>query len=339
MSEYFRPLVRNDFPRPTEALCIAGGTGWFTHAELLRRDGHSERVDIDAIPGPVRDALSRPRGPILGMSLDQPRIMGILNVTPDSFSDGGHNIGPTRATTRGLQMVEDGVDIIDVGGESTRPGAQPVPVEAEIARIEPVITALGHTLNAPISIDTRKVSVADAAIKAGAAMVNDISGFTYDRMLAPYCARLELPVCVMHALGDPETMQENPRYDNVLLDVYDFLAAQVVMLEQSGIPRSRIIVDPGIGFGKALQHNLAILNGISLFHGLGCPILIGASRKGFIGRIASVPEARKRAPGSIAVALAAVAQGVQILRVHDVAETRQALALWCAVQHGERYGA
>lgn len=338
MSEYFRPLVRRDFPRPTQALSIAGGPGWCTHAQVLRRDGSSDLIDVDAIPDALRQALSAPRAPLLGMQLDQPRIMGILNVTPDSFSDGGRNTGATQATTRGMQMVADGVDIIDVGGESTRPGAPMVPAEAEIARIEPVIIALRHTLDAPISIDTRKIGVADAAVRAGAAMVNDVSGFTYDRLLAPYCARMDLPVCVMHARGDPQTMQIDPHYDNVLLDVYDFLAAQIAMLTQTGIQRSRIIVDPGIGFGKTQAHNLAILNGISLFHGLGCPILLGASRKGFIGRISSVPEARKRVAGSVAVALSAVAQGVQILRVHDVAETRQALTLWSAVEQGEHYG-
>ncbi|WP_342749666.1 dihydropteroate synthase [Puniceibacterium antarcticum] len=267
--------------------------------------------------------------------MDKPRIMGILNVTPDSFSDGGKFSGPALAAAHGRQMVADGVDMIDVGGESTRPGAQTVPVESEIARVEPVITALRHAVSVPISIDTRKSTVADAAVAAGATLVNDVSGFTYDKMLALYCARNDLPVCVMHARGDPETMQKDPRYEDVLLDVYDFLAAQVLMLQELGIPRSRIIVDPGIGFGKNQTHNLKILRNVSLFHGLGCTVLIGASRKGFIGRISGVGEAARRIPGSVAVALACVAQGVQILRVHDVPETVQAIALWKAVETGE----
>ena len=158
----------------------------------------------------------------------------------------------------------------------------------------------------------------------------------YDKALAPFCAENGLPVCIMHALGDPQTMQDNPRYDDVLLDVYDFLAAQVAMLAVLGIARERMVVDPGIGFGKTIDHNLTLLNGIALFHGLGCPILLGASRKGFIGKLGNAPEARNRAPGSVAVALAAVAQGVQILRVHDVVETRQALTLWRAVERGTR---
>ncbi|WP_146590867.1 dihydropteroate synthase [Puniceibacterium confluentis] len=335
MSDYFRPLVRNDRPRPDGAVPLAGGPAWFSHVEHLRRDAPAERVPASALPGAVLDTLSAARPPVCGMSFDRPRIMGIINVTPDSFSDGGRFSGPARAAAHARQMVADGADIIDVGGESTRPGAAAVPIPSEIARIEPVITALSSAVSVPVSIDTRKYSVAEAAIKAGASLVNDVSGFTYDRMLGQYCARQGLPVCVMHASGDPETMQDNPRYDDVLLDVYDFLAAQVLMLQDLGIPRGRILVDPGIGFGKNLAHNLTILRNVSLFHALGCPVLVGASRKGFIGRISGVQDADRRMPGSIAVALAAVAQGVQILRVHDVAETAQALALWSAVERGE----
>ena len=168
---------------------------------------------------------------------------------------------------------------------------------------------------------------------AGASLVNDVSGFTFDPALAPYCAEAGLPVCVMHAQGDPGTMQDNPTYDDVLLDVYDFLAARVAALEEMGIPRARIIVDPGIGFGKTEAHNLRLLRGLSLFHGLGCPVLLGASRKGFIGRITGVAVAAERVSGSVAVAQHAVAQGVQIVRVHDVAATRQALSVWEAL-HG-----
>ena len=233
-------------------------------------------------------------------------------------------------------MVTAGATILDVGGESTRPGAQTVAIRAEIDRVVPVIEGLRNAgLDVPISIDTRKAPVATQAQTAGANLVNDVSGFTYDADLAPFCASSALPVCVMHALGDPTTMQDDPQYDDVLLDVYDFLEGQIAMLTQSGIPAARIIADPGIGFGKTIAHNLALLARLSLFHSLGTPILLGASRKGFIGKIGNTPEATKRAPGSIGVALAALTHGVQVLRVHDVAQTVQAIALWQAAMTGK----
>lgn len=331
MTLYYRPLVQTGPRRPEDALPLAGGACWFDTVEVIRRDGPSDFVSAAEIPQETRHLLSAPRAPIVGLEMDRPRIMGILNVTPDSFSDGGRYRGAAAALAHAKRMVADGADIIDVGGESTRPGAQTVPEEAEIARTAPVITAIRSGLDVAISIDTRKAEVARAAHEAGAMMVNDVSGFTYDKRLSPYCVEHDLPVCVMHAQGDPETMHIDPRYDDVLLDVYDFLAAQVILLRNQGIPRERIVVDPGIGFGKTLKHNLRILSGISLFHGLGCPVLLGASRKGFIGTLSAASNPAERMPGSVAVALGAVAQGVQIVRVHDVQETRQALALWCAV--------
>ncbi|MBY6121053.1 MULTISPECIES: dihydropteroate synthase [Mameliella] len=334
MSVYFRPVVRFDSPRPDDALDLAGGPGWFAQAVRYSREAPPRSVSLSEIPEDWRTRLSAPRAAIAGMVLDSPRIMGILNVTPDSFSDGGSHQSAAKAVQRARRMVSMGAHIIDVGGESTRPGALPVPNEAEIARIEPVITALSRELATPISIDTRKSAVADAAVTAGAALVNDVSGFTYDPMLAHYCRDRGLPVCVMHARGDPETMQQDPRYDDVLLDVYDFLAAQVAMLEEMGIPRARIIVDPGIGFGKTIDHNLTLLRDVALFHGLGCPVLVGASRKGFIGKISGVETSAERVSGSVAVAQAVAAQGVQIVRVHDVSATAQALAMWRAISRG-----
>jgi dihydropteroate synthase len=227
-------------------------------------------------------------------------------------------------------MIAAGAAIIDIGGESTRPGAAPVPEADEIARISPVIAAL--TGMVPISVDTRKAAVAAAALDAGADLVNDVSGFLHDPDLAALCAGRGVPVCVMHSKGDPQVMQDDPRYGDVLLEVYDFLAERVAALIAAGIPQGRIVVDPGIGFGKTKAHNLALLQGLSLFHGLGCAILLGASRKRFIGTIGGAERAEDRAPGSIAVGLAGLAQGVQILRVHDVAETAQALHLWQAVR-------
>lgn len=262
----------------------------------------------------------------------EPQIMGILNVTPDSFSDGGAHNGTEAAIEAGRRMVAEGAVLIDVGGESTRPGANFIPPDEELARVEPVIAGLRAQLDTPISIDTRKALVAEAALSAGANLVNDVSGFTFDPELASVCTKAGVPVCAMHAQGDPATMQQNPTYDDVLLDVYDYLHDRIEALVAAGINRSQIIADPGIGFGKTLDHNLALLNRISLFHGLGVPILLGASRKKFIGTISGADMATDRMAGSVAVALAVVAQGIQILRVHDVAETAQALALWQAVE-------
>jgi dihydropteroate synthase len=226
---------------------------------------------------------------------------------------------------------------LDIGGESTRPGAAEVPVADEIARTAPVIAALrAGGIKTAISIDTRKAAVAEAALAAGASIVNDVSAFGFDPRLKAVTAQSGAPVCLMHAQGAPQTMQDDPRYGDVLLDVYDFLAARLAEAEAAGIPRARIMVDPGIGFGKTLAHNLTLIRGLSLFHSLGCPILLGVSRKKFIGTVGAESDATRRTPGSVAVALAGVAQGAQVLRVHDVWETRQALALWRSATEGDR---
>lgn len=338
MTDYFRPLVQAGGARPDDALSLTGGPLWFTHAECLRRDAPqtapAQVVPVRDLPEDWRTALTTPRAAVAGMAMDTARVMGILNATPDSFSDGGLYSDPARAIAHGKAMMADGADIIDVGGESTRPGAETVAAEDEIARVAPVIAALRAAGPVPISIDTRKTVVAQAAVRAGANLVNDVAGFTFDPELAPFCATHALPVCVMHAQGDPTTMQKNPKYGNVLLDVFDFLHERVQTLMALGVPRGRIVVDPGIGFGKTADHNLTLLNGISLFHGLGCAVLLGASRKRFIATIGRAPEPEDRMPGSVAVALAGVAQGVQIVRVHDVRATVSALALWQAVQGG-----
>ena len=255
--------------------------------------------------------------------------MGILNVTPDSFSDGGRFDGAAAAASSARAMADD-VSMIDIGGESTRPGATPVSVDEEISRTAPVLEALTE-LDVAKSIDTRNAVTARAALAAGAGLVNDVSAMTHDPGMAAAVAESGAPVCLMHAQGDPQTMQDAPRYEDVVLDVYDQLAARVQAAAAAGIPRARILVDPGIGFGKTLEHNLALLRRLSLFHGLGCAVLLGASRKRFIGTIGQAPEAQNRAPGSIAVALHGVTQGVQLLRVHDTAATAQALRLACAL--------
>lgn len=331
MTIYYRPIVQTDPCKPANARLVAGGWTWFCEAERIERGGKSSVVSITDMPTETVERISSARTPITGLSMDAPRIMGILNVTPDSFSDGGKFHATEHGVSHAKRMIADGADIIDIGGESTRPGAQEIDIKGEVARTCPVIQGIRAESAVAISIDTRKAPVADAAIVAGANLVNDVSAFDFDPAMAETVATSGLPVCLMHAQGGPETMQNDPRYDDVLLDVYDYLSAKVDAAMAMGIPRERIIVDPGVGFGKKLEHNIRLLKGISLFHGLGCPILLGASRKRFIGTIGNASEADQRAAGSVAVAMNAVSQGIQILRVHDVAETRQALSLHLAV--------
>lgn len=322
MTNYYRPI-----PCETGRWQLAGGWLRFSRFELLRR-GAPPRI-VDDAPSDVLTALTAPRPPLLGLPLDRPRIMGIVNVTPDSFSDGGAYDGGHQARL----LAGQGADIIDIGGESTRPGALEVPLAQEVGRIVPAISAARDL--AAISVDTRKAAVARAALAAGAGMVNDVSGFDFDPALAQVVADAGVPVCLMHAQGIPATMQDDPSYGDVLLDVYDALAQRITRAREACIPRSHIVIDPGIGFGKTQAHNLAILRRISLFHGLGCPVLLGVSRKRFIGTLGDEPDATERFPGTLAVTLNAIAQGIQIHRVHDVAQTRQGLALWRAVTQGE----
>ena len=250
--------------------------------------------------------------------------MGILNVTPDSFSDGGRFL--TRDAARAQADAMARADILDIGGESTRPGAAYVSPEDEAARVVPVIEALAGRR---LSIDTRKAAVAQAALDAGAALINDVSALTFDPAMARVVADSTAPVCLMHAQGTPDRMQDDPRYGDVVFDVYDALADRIAAARAADIALDRIVIDPGIGFGKTLEHNLALLRRIGLFHGLGVPVLLGASRKRFIGTLGDAPDAAARMPGTLAVTLAAVSQGIQMHRVHDVAEVAQGLALWC----------
>ncbi len=311
------------------ALPLAGRRLAFAAAELIEgKPGASKSVIA-----PWLEALSAPRPAFAGVPVDSPRLMGIVNVTPDSFSDGGDFADADAAVAQARRLAEEGADFVDVGGESTRPGSDPVSPGEERARVLPVIEALADQ-PAPISIDTRKAAIMTEAAAAGAKVINDVSALTHDPDALGAAAAAGLPVVLMHALGDPKTMQDDPRYDDVLLEVYDFLAARIAVAEAAGIPRGRIAVDPGIGFGKTLEHNLALLKGLSLFHGLGVPVLVGASRKRFIGTLDGQPEAKQRLPGSIAAALIAASQGVQIIRVHDVRETRQALRVWRAASDG-----
>ncbi|MFZ8880236.1 MAG: dihydropteroate synthase [Paracoccaceae bacterium] len=331
---YLRPLLQRGSDRPENAVNFCDPSYWFTECSVYARDDDVRRISVGELSDDELRRLTHLRADIQGMKFNKPIIMGILNTTPDSFSDGGHFDSLEAAERHGKQMQNQGADLIDVGGESTRPGADYVEIDEEIARTAPKISRLASALSLPMSIDTRKAAVARAAIDAGACIVNDVSGFMFDPDLAPYCAAHNIPVCIMHAQGDPKTMQDHPTYDNVVMDVYDFLEQQILRLEQLGLDRRQIIADPGIGFGKTLSHNLELLNHIGVFHSLGVPILLGVSRKGMIKTISGAEQAADRAPGSIAVALAARAQGVQIFRVHDVAETKQAFDLFEAVEQG-----
>ncbi len=280
------------------------------------------------------EALREPRPRIAGLSLDRPRLMGIVNVTPDSFSDGGLHSTTQAAIEHAYRLEEEGADILDIGGESTRPGAEPVSVEQELARVVPVVEALAGKTRALISVDTRHAAVMKAAAEAGADMINDVAALTHEPAALEAAAASGLAVVLMHAQGDPRTMQDDPRYDDVLTDVFDYLEARIEACIRAGIPRTRLIVDPGIGFGKTVEHNLELMAGLSLFQGLGVPVVLGASRKSFIGKLSGETVAAERTMGSIGAALAAVGQGAQILRVHDVKATRQALTVWEASCRG-----
>lgn len=331
MTQYYRPIARFGEVPTRDSFPLAGGLCWFDAVAVHERGGGVETVPASEVPTHVLDSLIHPRTRISGLDMSAPRLMGILNVTPDSFSDGGQFNAPQAALERALAMQAEGAEIIDIGGESTRPGAAEVAADAEIARTAPVIGAIRAQSAVPISIDTRKSDVGLAALSAGATMINDVAAFTFDPMLAGVAAKAGVPVCVMHAQGTPETMQDDPNYDDVLLDVYDFLLARIDAAVGAGIQRDQIVVDPGIGFGKTVAHNLTLLRGIAMFHSLGCPILLGASRKRFISSIGGGETANDRISGSVAVALFAARRGVQILRVHDIFATRQALDLEWAI--------
>ena len=265
-----------------------------------------------------------------GLSLDKPRLFGVINVTPDSFSDGGEALALSEALKRGRAMLDDGVDILDVGGESTRPGAKPVSAEEERARVVPVVKGLSE-MGALVSIDTRRAEVMAAAIDAGAGVVNDVTALTGDQDSLGLVADRGVAVVLMHMRGEPSSMKENPQYENAAKDVFCALKARVEACEEAGIRRLKIAVDPGIGFGKTVDHNLEILNRLDIYRGLGLPVLLGVSRKSFIAKLSRGEAPKDRVPGSLAAVLAAWAQGVWMFRVHDVAETRQALAVAQAI--------
>jgi len=335
-------FIDSPFGHDRKVARLAGGMTWFAAVELIATDGHrrtsTELVPVEGIESRFDDdmaaqwdALIASRPPLhIGdrtIRLDQPQVMGIVNATPDSFSDGGQFPDGVAAAEAGAGMAADGAAIVDVGGESTRPGARSIWEGDEIDRIAPVIRQLAAAGTA-VSCDTRKADVMTAAVEAGARMINDVSALTYDARSAGVAASLNVPVVLMHHRGAPEVMQDDPRYDDVLVEVYLWIEERIGAAVEAGVRRQHILVDPGFGFGKNVGHNLELMNGLALFHSLGCPLVVGASRKRTIGALSNEARADKRLAGSIAFAMKAVEQGAQILRVHDVFETVQALRIW-----------
>jgi len=344
MRTLLRPtgFVDSPFGHDGKVARLAGGLNWFATVELIRIEDRkrvsTELASVEGIEARFDDdmarqwaALTAQRAPLqLGertIRLDQPQVMGIVNATPDSFSDGGQFADAATAASAGADMAAQGAAIIDVGGESTRPGAKLVWEGDEIERIAPVIRQLAAG-GAAVSADTRKAQVMTAALEAGARMINDVSALSYDDGAAGVIAAAGVPVVLMHHQGAPETMQDDPRYDDVLVEVYLWLEERIEAAEKAGISRDKILIDPGFGFGKNVAHNLELMNGLALLHSLGCPLVAGASRKRTIGALSGEAPPDKRLAGSIALAVKAVEQGAQIIRVHDVFETVQALRIW-----------
>lgn len=343
---YLRPdrFVDSPVGQDGSVARLAGGLLWHAGYELIVVRGgkrtHRTFIPVEAIDeviGTLPETLAcqacelvkrlaAPRSPLgLGertIRFDQPQVVGILNMTPDSFSDGG-----TGDTDAGFAMAAMGAALIDVGGESTRPGAEPLWEGDEIERVLPVIQRLAAS-GITISIDTRKAAVMEAALVAGARIVNDVSALLFDDRAIEVVTGAGCPVILMHHSGSAKSLHDRPMSADPLIEVYDWLEFRVTAVEAAGVPRDRIIVDPGIGFGKTVQENLALLNGLALFQGLGCAVMLGASRKRLIGALSNEASVEDRLGGSVALALFGAARGAQLLRVHDVAETVQALRVW-----------
>jgi dihydropteroate synthase len=322
---------------------LAGGLNWFAQVEVIAvaSDGRisTELLPVDGIESRFDDAMAAQWQALTGLRaplqlgertirLDQPQVMAILNATPDSFSDGGQFASADEAVQAGFRASEQGAAILDVGGESTRPGARPVWEGDEIQRVLPIVRQLAAGGSA-VSIDTRKAVVMEQALAAGARVANDVSALTWDHRAAEVVAAARVPVILMHHQGKPETMQADPRYPlGALVEVWLWLEERIAAAEAAGVERKNILVDPGLGFGKSVAHNLELMNGLAALHGLGCPVVLGASRKRAIGALHNEAPANRRLGGSLAFAFKAAEQGAQVIRVHDVYETVQALKVW-----------
>jgi len=347
---YIEPagIVRSD--NMDGALPLAGGPLAFTAARLWVREAGAARAVAfltarelnqwsgklsqqgDQRPRHILERLTQARPAFAGLDLGptSPHLMGVVNVTPDSFSDGGDFANTDAAIAHGKNLMAQGAQIIDVGGESTRPSAENISVKEELRRVLPVVEGLSAA-GACVSIDTRHATVMQAALGAGADLVNDVTALTNEDECLAIIARTKVPVVLMHMLGEPSTMQQNPMYDAAILDIYDYLEERINACTRAGISRGNLCVDPGIGFGKTVHHNVELLAHLAMFHGLGCAILLGVSRKSFISHLSGPHAPKERLPGSLAAAFAGINRGVHILRVHDVRESAQALAVWQAL--------
>ncbi len=331
------PLALLDGPQAGAAIAagtarpLAGGPLAFSLARLLPEPEPRPASDI---PSSWDTSVLRLTSPPAAGWIQRPSVMGVVNITPDSFSDGGDFLDPGRAVAAGLAMSAAGAAIVDVGGESTRPGATPTPPEIEQARILPVIRELARQ-GVRVSADTRNSATMAAALDAGAAIINDTSALSYDPEAAPLLARADVPVLLMHMRGTPASMMAEANYTDVALEVTAELAARLTVAEAAGIARERIALDPGIGFAKRTEHNLELLSRLPLLLNLSCPLVVGVSRKRFIGQVGGEAELRRRLPGSLAAGLFALSCGASMLRVHDVVETMQALRVWQALGSGQ----
>ena len=333
MREYFRPVVETCLKKPDNALSICGSKLWFNQVEVITRAGSLGYRNVERFPSNFFKDITRRRKPISSMDFLNPVIMGIVNLTPDSFSDGGRVRNVKDFSKRIKNLVKDGAKIIDLGGESTRPGAKEISYQLEKERLVKYLEFLSKTNDgAIISVDTRKSKIAELSANFKVHIINDVSAGTFDRDMLTVVKKYKLGFCMCHSQGIPATMNINPKYENVVLDVYDYLEERIFKAVQAGISKDKILVDPGIGFGKTYKHNLDIIRNISIFHGLGCPILLGVSRKKFIRTTMESTNDLGLKFGSIFYSFEGVRQGVQIVRMHDVKEMKNCLngykALW-----------
>ena len=337
---YVRPIFSK---KKSNSILLGSSHLYFSDIELIERKSKKIKKkiisvnEVDDLPKNVRSiikeklkSIKKPLPKATGINFKKPCIMGILNVTPDSFYDGGRYLSNESALSQFTKLVNEGADIVDVGGESTRPGAKKISIKEEIRRVIPVIKSIKKK-KVPVSLDSRKPEVMSQALKVGINFVNDVSGLRYSRKTFKILKSSNLPFIIMHSISDPKNMQKNIKYDDVLLDVYDFFESQIEKCKKNSINLDNIIIDPGIGFGKTVKQNLKLISNISLFHSLGFPILLGASRKTFIGKLSKNTLNSDRLGGSIAVVLYGSTQGVQIFRVHDVYETIQAIKMFSKI--------
>jgi len=337
---YVRPIFSN---KKSNSILLGSSNLYFSDIELIERSRKKIKKkiisvnEIEHLPQNARKIvkekikiIKKPLSKAIRINFAKPCIMGILNITPDSFYDGGKYISKESALTQFTKLVNEGADIIDVGGESTRPGAKKISITEETKRVIPVIKSIAKN-NIPISLDSRKPEVMLQGLKAGIKFINDVSGLRYSKKTFSLLKRYNLPFIIMHSISDPKNMQKDIKYEDVLLDVYDFFESQIEKCKNNSINLNNIIIDPGIGFGKTVKQNLKLISNISLFHSLGFPILLGASRKTFIGKLSKNTLNNDRLGGSIAAVLYGYTQGVQIFRVHDVYETIQAIKIFSKI--------